>query len=93
MAGSFIAQDFLAAFADFLVIVLAVKGEDRGQFFIGVRMAAADTVFLGDQDPGFGWDVDFRQPGNHLDTAADDLGIHGPIAAQDELAQLPGLVR
>ena len=46
MAGSFVAQDLLAAFADFLVVVLAVEGEDRGEFFIGIGMAATDTVLL-----------------------------------------------
>jgi hypothetical protein len=55
-------------------------------------MAATHTVFHGNQDSGLGRDSDFRQAGDDRDTAADDLGIHGPVTAQDEFAQFLRLV-
>ena len=89
MAGALVVEDGADLLAHILVVGAGVEGQDGPQLLVGVGVAPAHAVLTGHQDPGGGGDlVQAGQLGDGLHAAAHDLGVHGAVGAEDELAQL-----
>lgn len=94
MARAHVVEDLDCEVAGFLVILDLEVGKDWGELFVGIGVALADAVLMGDEDAGAGGNaVEMCELADLFNAVADDRGVHGAVGAEDKLAELGAALR